>query len=250
MIVNKIFTVIAEAFDEMDKREATRAGYDAASELTETLVHLRERVATLETVQARHDDINDMGGDRLAALETAMNDQRAIRDSIRSMLKSLSSRVDSLSQQLDSHDKRMDSLSQRLDLYGTRGASQPPADTIEIWPSRDERFRAIEDAGVKPAAAALEAVRVIIEAMKLLNAGGVEASAIRHWLSSGRWKRQRQRAPFREARRLLVAHDTTDRVTNEHGEKEEALSFALRVVEAHWSGTWAIVQGDAPSQVN
>ncbi|MBK8263548.1 MAG: hypothetical protein IPK80_19695 [Nannocystis sp.] len=96
----------------------------------------------------------------------------------------------------------------------------------------------------------MEAVRVIIEAMKLLNAGGVEASAIRHWLSPGRWKRQRQRAPFREARRLLVAHDTTDRVTNEHGEKEEALSFALRVVEAHWSGTWAIVQGDAPSQVN
>jgi chromosome segregation ATPase len=120
VIATKIFTVIAEAFEEMDKREAMRAGYDAASELTDTLVYLRERVATLETVQARHDAINDMDGDRLAALETAMNDQRAIRDSIISTLKSLSSRMDSLSQRLDSHDKRMDSLSQRLD-HMTRG---------------------------------------------------------------------------------------------------------------------------------
>ncbi|MBK8263570.1 MAG: hypothetical protein IPK80_19805 [Nannocystis sp.] len=236
MIVNKIFTVIAEAFDEMDKREATRAGYDAASELTETLVHLRERVATLETVQARHDDINDMDGDRLAALETAMNDQRAIRDSIRSMLKSLSSRVDSLSQQLDSHDKRMDSLSQRLDLYGTRGASQPSEVTFD--PIKDQRPE------WSPPDGAVLAIRLILETLRILHGGGVPSEAAREWLMTGVWRRPRQRAIFREARRKLICVNEL----RPQGEGTEPLiDFALRFVEERWAQMWCHIQSQAPS---
>jgi hypothetical protein len=239
VIANKIFTVIAEAFEEMDKREAMRASCVAASELTDELVHLRIRVATLETVQARHDAINDMDGDRLAALETAMNDQRAIRDSIISTLKSLSNRMDSLSQRLDSHDNRMDSLSQRLDSHDKRmdmlergaATSQPSAIQFQVCKEPDAEWQ--------PPAASVTAVRAILAAMRSLHLRGVQSEDARQWFLSGHWKRTRQRANFRDARRQLLTTPAW----------EGTAPMALRLVEERWSDLWIHVQADA-SQAN